>query len=269
MSGPLSSLRRSLRGSFAAAAAVLRRLLRPGPPPGPPLPPPAAIHPFDVTFGVDTSGLLQPEQLLSGHRNDAWSTAYYAIAPSIFEAALSRVGDAIAREWERFSFVDLGSGKGRAVLLAARFPFHGVLGVELHPELHRIAEQNLRRFRAPKPLAPQVRAASVAVRQADAAAIEYPPTPLVVYLYHPFFAPVLRRCLFQLRRSLRASPREVWVLYINAEEESVFADFPELHREWEETFTMTAEDQLADRTTSSSERVVAFHFSPPPGRAKA
>lgn len=226
------------------------------------LPPAAAIHPFDLTFGVDTSGLLRPEQLISGHRNDAWATAYYAIAPSVFEAAMARVGGLLAQPWERFAFVDLGSGKGRAVLLAARLPFLRVLGVELNPALHRIAERNLRRFCGPEPLERQVRAESVAVVQGDAATLEYPPMPLVIFLYHPFGAPVLRRCLYGLRRSLRQQPREVWVLYVNAEEEAVFRDFPEFRRAWEQTFTMRTEDLLADRHDSTSERVVAFRYAP-------
>lgn len=175
---------------------------------------------------------------------------------------MARVANSLTQPLERFAFVDLGSGKGRAVLLAARLPFLKVLGVELNPDLHRIAERNLRRFCAPEPLEPQVRADSVAVVQGDAAALEYPPMPLVVFLYNPFQAPVLRRCLYRIRRSLREQPREAWVVYVNAEEESVFSDFPELRRMWEQTFTMHPQDLLADRHNSTSERVVVFHHRP-------
>jgi hypothetical protein len=37
----------------------------------------------------------------------------------------------------------LGSGKGRALLVASELPFAKIIGVELSRELHRIAEQNL------------------------------------------------------------------------------------------------------------------------------
>src|SRR5271166_952033 len=87
-------------------------------------------HPFDVEFGVRTSGLIAGRHLKSGHRHDRHATAYYGVAPSVFKEMMAR--------WRRtrpvaamdgFTFVDLGAGMGRAVLLAAEYPFREVVGV--------------------------------------------------------------------------------------------------------------------------------------------
>ena len=49
---------------------------------------------------------------------------------------------------EQLVFVDLGSGKGRTLLLASEYPFRRIVGVELSPKLHRIAKTNVEKFRS-------------------------------------------------------------------------------------------------------------------------
>ncbi len=251
-----------LRASIRTLARTLT--LRP---PSAELPPPANIHPFDLVHDVDTSGLIWGQDLASGHRNDAWITAYYAIAPSLFNAVLDRLSPSLNDQWSRFSFLDLGCGKGRALLLAARRPFHSIIGVELHPTLARIAEQNLRTVTRPTHLAAaDLRCSRITVLAADATTLDYPQTPLLVYLYHPFLAPVLRRCLFNLERSLRDHPREAWLLYINPESARVLDDFPAFVPQWNETFPMDTEDLLTDRNSHPEEQVIAYLYKPPTAR---
>jgi SAM-dependent methyltransferase len=91
-----------------------------------------AVHPFDERFGVDTSGLIY--ELASGHQNDAYNNGYFAVAPSVFHSVMQAVRDRLALDYRRFSFVDVGSGKGRALLLASDYPFREIIGVELSPE---------------------------------------------------------------------------------------------------------------------------------------
>ena len=100
-------------------------------------------------------------------------------------------------------FVDLGCGLGKALMIASRFPFKALVGVELLPELAETAkgqtDSNPR----------------IEVVLEDAAKYEFPDEPLVVYLYNPFDADVLAEVLENLRRSLAASPREATIVYSN------------------------------------------------------
>jgi hypothetical protein len=81
-------------------------------------------HPFDLQFGVRTSGLVAGRHLNAGHRHDRHVTAYYAIAPSVFQGILVRwrqcrpIASPIP-PIDAYTFVDLGAGMGRALLLAA------------------------------------------------------------------------------------------------------------------------------------------------------
>ena len=130
-------------------------------------------HPFDLEFGMRTSGLIAGRHLASGHKHDRHNTAYYGVAPSVFEAMVAR--------WRRyrplppideFTFIDLGAGMGRAVLLASQFPFRAAIGVEINPALARIARKNLALWRAAgRALAP----ARILCR--DAVEFEFPAGP--------------------------------------------------------------------------------------------
>jgi SAM-dependent methyltransferase len=106
---------------------------------------------------------------------------------------------------ETTTFVDVGAGMGRVVLLAARRPFRTVVGIELSPALVAIGRDNLVAADDPRRIARDVR-----IVRADAARYAFPRGDLVVYLYNPFRAPVLEALLRRLRRG---PAREVVLLY--------------------------------------------------------
>jgi len=101
--------------------------------------------------------------------------------------------DALPLAPERTTFVDVGSGMGRVVLLAAERPYRQVIGVEISPALHEVAKENRNRY-------PQTRLHSRDIRlvRADAAMFTFPRGDLAVYLYNPFRAPVLAAVIARL-----------------------------------------------------------------------
>ena len=103
-----------------------------------------AVHPFDERFGVETSGLIY--QLPSGHHHDVHNNGYFAVAPSVFHAVMGSLKERLHLDYRRFTFVDVGSGKGRALLLASDYPFREIIGVELSPDLDRVARSNIARY---------------------------------------------------------------------------------------------------------------------------
>lgn len=109
------------------------------------------------------------------------------------------------------TFVDLGAGMGRVMLLAARRPFRQVVGVEVSPALVEIARENLAGARDALRVVRDVR-----VVRADAAAYALPPGNLVVYLYNPFHGAVFDAVVERLHAA--AEHAEVIVLYHTAVE---------------------------------------------------
>ena len=162
-----------------------------------------------------TSGLVAGRHLKSGHVHDRHATAYYGVAPSVFHALLrrwrrSRPGCAL----EEVSFIDVGAGMGRAVLLAAESPFRRVVGVELNPTLARIARRNLALWRTSgRALAPMKMICG------DAVEFQLPQGPCLAFMFNPFGAPVMRRLLAAWRNSLAGQARQLDILYVNNEQE--------------------------------------------------
>jgi len=147
-------------------------------------PPPVPIHPFDLRYGVDTSGLLFCDQLASGHPHDDHINAYWGTPPSGFHGILDKWQRALTgTPWsiEDYTFVDVGCGKGRVVLLASDAPFQRIVGVELNPTLTSIAEANLTNWNA----SPHV-CNDIAILNVDALAAPIPDSPTVLYIYNSF-----------------------------------------------------------------------------------
>src|SRR5512144_325679 len=100
---------------------------------------------FDRRHGVDTQTEI-PMTALSCRNNAHERIGYVPTPVKHFAFAMGLV----PRPLDCWSFLDIGSGKGRAVLLAIGYPFRRVTGVELAPELHAIAQDNLRRYLGPR-----------------------------------------------------------------------------------------------------------------------
>jgi SAM-dependent methyltransferase len=113
-------------------------------------------------------------------------------------------------DFSEFTFVDLGSGKGRTLLMAAEYPFHRILGVEILLELHRAAEENIRAYKS----ATQ-RCFALEALFGDATDFTFPVEPLVLFLFNPLPEPGLMRVMAGLDRSLGKCPRAVYLLYHN------------------------------------------------------
>ena len=205
-----------------------------------------AIHPFDQLHGTDTSGLLPGSAIAAGTGilpSDL--TAYYGVAPSILHGVI----DLWLRECkpqasiENTVFLDVGAGKGRAVLLASQYPFLRVEGVELNPQLAAVAQENVRLWqqdRAAHPLAP------LRIHQADATLHRLPGEPTLAYLFHPFEGKLLRRFLRLVTASLAAAPHPFDLVYVNAEHNSMLDRHRGLHRLWFGQVPMSADDHRAD-----------------------
>lgn len=207
-------------------------------------PKPAPIHPFDRMYGTDTGGLIPGATLVTGHPNDAHITAYYAIAGSILDGMVALwLQSNPPYEIDRYTFIDVGAGKGRALLSAALHPFREAVGIEMNPKLAAIARANIRLFESSanaSPLAP------ITLLEADALEAPLPSTPTLAFMFHPFEAPVLRRFLARVEQHYADRPGSFDLLYVNAEHASVLDRNRAFTRLFNGMVPMSPEDHLAD-----------------------
>jgi SAM-dependent methyltransferase len=160
---------------------------------------------IDAEFGTETLSMVAIEDFSASGPSVSYAYEYHPTPVDDFEAILKW----LPINYSNFCFVDLGCGKGLALILAARFHFKRVIGVEFGRYLHGIALANLDKFRRVNMGAPPID-----VILEDAAEFRFPKEPLVVYLYNPFGPEIVSKVLVNLQTSLSQHPRMCWVVYL-------------------------------------------------------
>jgi hypothetical protein len=154
---------------------------------------------FEWRFGKETSGCWYLDE--HGFKSDEriwYDPAEWLGLRRAFRRLRPGPGDVIA---------DVGSGKGRAVIVAALSPFGRVIGVELAPELTEIAQQAVARNRG------KLACRDIKLVTSDALLYEFPADLNIVYLYAPFVGEVFRQFTDRLIAFSDRVEHEVVLLY--------------------------------------------------------
>jgi SAM-dependent methyltransferase len=172
---------------------------------------------YDWEHSVDTtrSNVGVGMQFLTG----VMARPYFATEPWLFEQVMQALalsfqqsaasqGNVVAAALPDFAFIDLGSGKGRVLLMASDYPFKEIIGVEFMPELHRAAQENIAKYASQRQQCRQIESICM-----DARDFQFPIEPLAVYLFNPFSESTFALILENLRRSVEESPRPVCIAY--------------------------------------------------------
>lgn len=165
---------------------------------------------FDLVYGVDTQSLVPLSDLTLVGDSREWDLAdrKYEAAPVLTFASIMR---SLPANRGDFIFIDYGSGKGRVLLLAARYGFKRVVGVEFAQELYETSERNVDRFRRRR----RRRLPEIQLVMGDAVNITLPNEPCVLFLYNPFPEEVLSQVLAHIEDSYARAPRTLYLVYLN------------------------------------------------------
>lgn len=165
---------------------------------------------FDHRHGVTTAGRRR--------HADPEASGYQSVP----ERRLAEILSALPVDPATTTFVDLGCGRGRALLVAAERGFRRCVGVELDPGLAHQARDNARRFAGPR--------AGIQVVDRDVVEFEWPAEPSAAFLFNPFGPETMRRVVANVERSLRESPRPFVVAYLNPRHPEPWDDCAVLER---------------------------------------
>jgi hypothetical protein len=211
-------------------------------------------HPFDVRHGVHTTAYIEGSQLATGHAHDLYNTAYYGSAPSMVTVAIEfwreqlTPVDPPTGDWtfpiENWTFIDIGAGLGRAVMIASFYPFARVIGVEMNPDLARRARDNLAIWTKTS------RACNaIEVAAEDATEFPWPRSPLVIYMFNPFERPVMERLLDSLEIALHNGSGPIHILYVHPIEAAAFEERASVQFIAATQCHLTPEERVADLFT--------------------
>ncbi|MGY3560513.1 hypothetical protein ACVWXP_003782 [Bradyrhizobium sp. USDA 4463] len=161
---------------------------------------------FDRRYGTDTGGvqnLSEVTGIVGG--NSKYGLSHIATDPEQFTAAIDSLGLPLAE----YTFVDLGCGKGRALMLAGEQPFKRIIGVEFAPAFADAARRNL------AAAARNGLRGDIEVVTGDATQFDYPPGPLLIYLFNPFESSIIRQVAQRLRDTWVKDRLPIVIVYAN------------------------------------------------------
>jgi len=152
-------------------------------------PNPKKTNALDERFGTDTADNVYLSGLDIRSANFQYAVYYRPTDVPVLDELFAQ----LHVDHPSCSFVDYGSGKGLVLLRAASYPFRRVIGVEFARELYETARDNIERYPA------ELRRAEIELVHGDAFEYVPPAGNLVLYLYEPFEAPLMRRMVEQVR----------------------------------------------------------------------
>lgn len=158
---------------------------------------------FDFRYGTETSRRIPREQIATNSENIVHCVNYGASKAMPFKRLMRRLNlpkDGV--------FVDLGSGKGRALMLATTYGFRKVIGIEFSGDLCIKARENLQKFMRKCPSRSKVE-----VVESDVTKYKMRDDETVFFMLDPFNAPVLAEVLRNIRSSVEKCPRTIWLIY--------------------------------------------------------
>lgn len=199
---------------------------------------------FDMQYGTDTSGWLEPGDYEDRPENLEHGVRYRASYTSEICDALKKVGWMLPLD--RASFFDLGCGKGKAVLLARKLcPFERVVGVDYYARFIDVARRNVEKMELD----------NIELHHGNAENFTDFSATSIVYMYNPFDDYIMR----QVRQNIERNTNRCIVIYNKPVHIDVFDGWNTVERksgwnvDWETAIlswsaeAVAANDAVSDR----------------------
>ena len=178
------------------------------------------------------------------------------MAPSRFRQVMDLwIADETHAPLEDYSFVDLGCGKGRAVMMASQYRFREAVGVELHGALARTAENNAAAWTAAGRAACPIR-----IVCQDATEFVFPSGACLLYLFNPFAAPVVHQVIKRIEAEFADRPGLLDLIYFNPEAAPLLDSHAGFELLWTGTTAMSEEDQASDTVASPDDLCSVYRW---------
>lgn len=157
----------------------------------------------ELRLGVDTVGTVESVKL------GLVNTELHGYVPMGYKSICSAL-QRIPLDKSQCTFLDYGSGKGRAIIVAATLPYRRVIGIEISDQLLGIAKTNIDKMRLK-------RAKCIDLYNMDATQYTVSEDVNIVYLFNPFRGQVLQRVVSNIRDSYKRSPRKIYIVFFKNE----------------------------------------------------
>jgi 16S rRNA G966 N2-methylase RsmD len=162
---------------------------------------------FDAELNIDTAAEVPIWRLKISSANAKFAGRYQTVSPDLFFQTLALV----PADLQGVTFVDLGCGTGRTLILAARRGFQRIVGVEFSQELANIARRNMLKV-----------GITAEILEMDACQYKFPEGNLLIYMYNPFGGGVMQSVIGNLLEGRHYNSDKAFVVYLNPVQSSLF-----------------------------------------------
>jgi len=164
---------------------------------------------FDVKYGIDTRSWSELNGLTIESDNLKRGVRYQPTRVLPVRKLLQSIKPMIP---DHGTFVDIGCGKGRILLIASEFGFATVRGIEFAHELCEIARNNCAVYRGKTGVVTEFQ-----IIESDVVDYTVNDDENVFFMFNPFDDVVMNKVLNNIATSLEIQPRKIWIIYHNPE----------------------------------------------------
>ncbi len=167
---------------------------------------------FDLWYKTDTSTTeTTDEDYIVLINSENVKNAVHSTGDKLtrFYSAMSAIKSHLKysnKKIKNLTFIDYGSGKGRVLILAKKYGFDEVAGVELSSSMIDIAKNNFSIVNEP----------DIKIVEEDAACYKIPEANgYVFYFYNPFGAEVLEKVIGNIESTTQRREQDAYIVYSN------------------------------------------------------
>jgi len=162
-------------------------------------------------YGIDTTGADELKKLENKGIDITHATIYMPVSYTLLEEILRQL-PASARN----HFLDIGSGKGRAMCIAAHHGFKKVTGIDFSKELCDAAKKNLAITQQNIP------ALHYEIINNDAFYFKIPADVDCIFFFNPFDEIMMSGVVDNILAGLQGHPRKMYIIYVNPLHKELF-----------------------------------------------
>ena len=151
---------------------------------------------FDLFYNVKT----QFREGKSNKFNNHYAPTYYSLIKESFSNIKNK---------NKLTFIDVGCGKGKVLLVASDFGFKKIIGIDLSKKLLQICKQNIYNYK-------RLKHEKKLIKLINIEATKYKITnENVFYFFDPFSETVLNAFLKNVLLSSKKNKREIYIIFAN------------------------------------------------------
>jgi SAM-dependent methyltransferase len=165
-------------------------------------------------YNINTTRLNDLQKLSVKGSNRQYAEIYQGASYYLLENIFSELQKLKAPD----GFIDIGSGKGRVLVVAAHYGFKKISGIDFARDLCREAEKNCCEITKKFP------SAVWKVIHANAANFKFENDTNIFFFFNPFKQQVMRQVIINILHSQNKYPRKIFIVYINPQHKHLFDD---------------------------------------------